>query len=332
MPNNKFSGDMTYEEWAPKQNSDSLEFKIIQGIHRSFPDWNLEEVKKRALDFMSSHLRIVQDIRSDYYNLDLNNIEKLAAQYIDAGRVGNKIHLDTFGEPCTNYDYLARWNLSLINVINILTSPSKYKYEDEKGHNTVQRVELAGKRYGFAAEKQLDRDIKKIVEMLPERFETKSDLMRELLFKGIEIYTIMNAGDLGNTAKDVLLDIKPFRLKAEEESLNQKLVNIKSEFGRLYEKLERFIYNRSDRDILEEFREDFVKYLDDILNHPCRKQDKEEIRACIKSNRDLEKILDRLERDKLVSREYMDSILKEAKVIPYVNLVSNEDMRPREKG
>jgi len=324
---NKFSENMTYEEWASKQNSDSFEFKMIQEIHRSFPDWNLEEIKKYSIDFISSHLRIIQDIRSDYYDIDIDKIESLMTQYINSGRVGNKIHLEIFGEPCTNHERLAKWNLSLMNIINILTSPPKYKYEDDKGHSSIHRIWLAGKRYGFSAEKTFDRDIKKLVEMLPERFETKSDLMRELLFKGVEIYTIINEEALGDAAKDILLDMKHIRSQAEEEHLNRKLDNIKDEFSRLYEKLERFIYNKSGRDVLEEFRDDIVKYLDTILNHHYRKQDKEQISICIKDNRDLEKILDRLEREKLVSREYVDSILKEAKVIPHTYLVPNGDVK-----
>ena len=333
MTNDKFYEDETYDEWVSKQYN-SLELKIIQEIHNTYPNWTLEDIKAYAPIFISTHMKIVQNVHKDDPTLNVQDIEKRASNYILAGIYGNKVHKETFGddEPCDDYRYLAKWNNGLCKIMDVLLSSSKFKTEDDKGHSSGQTLRFADKHYSFRAEKQFDRDVHKIIDHHDTRFETKSDFFREVIFKGAEIYTLINKGNLGHVAESVLYNMKECRLHYEEEELEQKLRQIEDTLYKRYEKFDKLKRNRSSKGALEEFRDDMVEYLRDTFSLPCRKQDKEIIISRVKENRDLEKTLYELEREGLVSKEFIDCILKEGRFVPYtgtippINIIPDNDV------
>ncbi len=333
MTNDKFCGDETYDEWVSKQYN-SLELTIIQEIHSAYPNWTLEDIKNYAPGFMSSYLKIFHDIHKDDPTLSVDDVKKRASNYVMAGIYGNKVHMATFGkdEPCDDYRYLAKWNNGLCKIMDILLSSSKYKTEDDKGHSSGQTLRFADRHYSFRSEKQFDRDVVKIIDHHDTRFETKSDFFREVIFKGAEIYAFINKGNLGHVAEKVLYNLTDCRLHYEEEELEQKLTQIKDTLDRRYDKLDKLQKNRSSRGALEEFRDDIVEYLRDTLSLPYRKQDKEMIISNVKENRDIEKILYELKKEGLISKEFVDCILKEGRFVPFtgpippLGIVPDEDV------
>ena len=44
MTNNKFFEDMTFEEWAFRQDKKSIEFRAIKGGHDNYPGYTLEDI------------------------------------------------------------------------------------------------------------------------------------------------------------------------------------------------------------------------------------------------------------------------------------------------
>ncbi len=314
----KFSGDETYEEWISKQYN-GLELKIIQEIHNAYPNWTLEDIKRYAPDFVSAHVKIVKEVHENDSTLNMKDIEKRIFNYMKAGIYGNKVHIEVFGEmkPCDDYYYLAKWNNGLCKIMDILLSSSKYKTEDDNGHAAGQSFKLADKQYSFRAEKQLDRDIHKIIDRLDDKYETKSDFFREIIFKGTEIFAFMDRHGLGPVAENVWKTVHKYRSYYEEEELQLQKDLIEEIIDQKYERLDRLLKNRSSKEALTEFRNELVEYLRDNLSLPRKRQDKEEIIACIKDSRKLEKILDRLEEEQLVSREFVESILKEGKLIHF---------------
>ena len=172
---------------------------------------------------------------------------------------------------------------------------------------------------------ELDRDIKEIVELNRERFGTKSDFFKELIFKGVAIYAMINSGQLGERAKDILTDVDKFERKGKMAYLKDVIADIQEEFEERYETLKEIDH---DKDALEEYRDDIVKYISDELGRNRSKQDMTKIKSRIIEDRNLSRILDTLERDGLVSKEYVDSITKKGIVMPHTNIiVKNENTK-----
>lgn len=326
MEDNKFSENMTYEEWASKQYADSIEFKMVQEVHNAYPTWDINDIKTYLPTFISSHMKVVSRVHKDDPTLSIQDIEKRVSNYIMAGIYGNRVHMATFGdtEPCDDYHFLAKWNVHLCKIMQILTHGTKYKTEDDRGHASAHSFKFNKYTYGFRSEMELDRDIKEIVELNRERFGTKSDFFKELIFKGVALYSMINSGQLGERAKDILTDVDKFERKGKSAYLKDVLADIEDEFEDRYNTLRDI---ERDKDALEEFRDDLVKYISDELGRNRSKQDMTKIRTRIMDDRNLPRIFGLLEGEKLVSKEYIDSILKKGVVIPYINIVLEEEMK-----
>lgn len=321
-----FYGDDTFEQWAEKQNKDSMEFNIIQEAHDKYPNWNLEDIKTYAPGFMSMCLKIIQDIHKENRDMSIEDIKKRALNYISAGRRSDKIHMEVFGVPSIGDYELAKWNSSLVRIMSILMSPSKYRSEDFRGHSAVVKTRLGDGQLSFRAEMQLHRDMHEITDNNRGKYLTDSDFIRELLFKGIEIYTLINKGELGELADRILFNREEYRLKRDRLTLQEELNNIDMELKQQYENLEDITRYEQNRQLtLEEFRDDIYEYIKNKLSVPGKLQYKEAIRNCIIRHRDLPRILDILEREKLVSRRYVDNILKKGISTPYIDITQTQD-------
>ena len=324
MVDDKFSDNMSYEEWASKQYTDNLEFKMVQEVHKVYPSWDLNDIKIYLPTFISSHMKIVNQVHKDDPTLNIQDIEKRANTYIMAGIYGNRVHMATFGdnEPCDDYHFLSKWNVQLCKIMQILTHGTKYKTEDERGHASTHSFKFNKYIYGFRSEMELDRDIKEIVELNRERFGTKSDFFKELIFKGVALYSMINRGQLGEKTKDLLTDVDKFERKGKSAYLKDVLADIEEEFEERYNTIREI---ETDKEALEEFRNDLVKYISDELSRNRSKQDIAKIRIRIMEDRNLPRILGLLKEEKLVSKEYVDGILKKGIVISHIPLISEED-------
>jgi hypothetical protein len=325
MDDEKFSGGETYEEWAGRQY-DGLEFRIIQEIHNIYPNWSLGDIKTFAPEFMANHLKIVKKINDEESTLNMKDIEERAFEYVTTGIMGNRVHIQVFGKgvPKGDHHYLAKWIMGLGKILDVLINGAKYKTEDERGHASVHTFRFNGFVYGFRSEMEFDRDVKELVELNRERFGTKSDLFKELIFKGISIYSIINKGILGERAKDITNDVRKFQRKENTFRIRDVLADIDDIFKERYDTLKDIEY---DKEALEEFRDDITEFISDELDRNCSKQDKAKIKNAIMKNRDLSRILDILEDEGLVSKTYVESILDKGVAVPYIDIVSNDDTK-----
>ncbi len=327
MTNDKFCGDETYDEWVSKQY-DSLELKIIQEIHNVYPNWNLDDIKRYAPNFMAAHLKIIKKINDNDITLSMKDTEDRVLNYVSAGINGSKIHVDVFGDdvPKDDYKYLSKWNLHLCKIMRILIYGTKYKNEDELGHAATHTIRFNNYPYGFRSEMELDRDIKEIVELNRERYGTKSDFFKELIFKGVAIHSIINKGQLGERAKDISNDVKKYERRENAFKIRDILADIGDIFKERYETLKDI---EDDREALEEFRDDITRFISDELDRNCNKQDKAKIRSTMMKNRELSRILDILEGEELISKKYVESILEKGVVVSYINIIPEEDVKSK---
>lgn len=342
MTDNKFCGNETFEEWTSKQNKDNLEFQIIKETHKIYPGWSLDEIKIYTPGFLSNHLKLIQDISREYPELSIGDLEKFISDYVEICKTNNNIYIETFGMSPVNINHLSKWNSTIGRITKILfehpgrghVDTPKYKPKDEKGHSNSYKTKIGGKQYSIRADEQLGRDISTIRSDHKHRFETESDFLREVIFKGVYIYTLINKDSL-KEGGDILLSMESKISEENELSRKQRKDDIDIEIVRRIEHLEEISDYKDEKDrkeLLKIFRDNLHKYLNENLTYFVGSTElKIAIKCAIKENRDLEDMLKKLVENKLISREYMDSILKEAKVIPYIGFSSGEDAIPREK-
>ena len=325
--NDKFHEDMTYDEWAEKQDKDGIEFKAVQEVHNAYPRWTMEDVKEYLPGFISTFTKMMQDIHKNNRSDSIELINQRAVNYISAGIRSDKIHMEVFGVISNSEYNIAKWNTSLTKIMSVIMSPSKYRSEDHRGHSAVVSSRLGNSTVSLRAEMQLSRDISVIADNNRGKYPTNSDLIRELLFKGVEIYSMINRGELGSLADKVLFNREEYRLKCDRLTLQDELDNVDVELSQQYENLEEIIrYEQNKEIVLEEFRNDIVEYLRHKLSISGKIQHKEAIRHSVMRHRDLPRILDTLEREKLISKEYVDNILKRGVWTPYTLLILPEDI------
>jgi len=316
--------DTENQKSSPKQCGD-LESKIIQEIQNVYSNWTLDDIKVFAPKFMSTYMKILQKISKDDPKLNIQDIEKRVTNYIDAGVKGNRVHEEVFGDeiPVDDYHFLAKWNIHLNKIVKILIEGSGYKGDPGHEKATMHSFKWNGYSYGFRSEMELDRDIKEIIELNRERYGTKSDFFKELIFKGVAIYSIIHKGRLGEDAKNILDDIEKYERREDEANLDSIIYDMKQFFKERNDRLTKIERNKK---ALGTFRDKVVKYISDKLSLRCDEENKEIIRQEIMQNPDLYRVLTTLERGDLVSREYVDKIIKEGVVVPSIATVQENDM------
>lgn len=313
---------------SSKQYSD-LESKIIQEIQNVYPNWALDDIKGFAPRFVATYVKILQKINKDDSTLNMQDIEKRAINYINAGIRGNKVHEEVFGEdvPVDDYNFLAKWNTNLGKIMKILIEGATgYNPEDYK-HSSIQSIKWAGYSYGFRSEMELDRDIKEIIELNRERYGTKSDFFKELIFKGVAIYSIINKGRLGEMADNILGDVERFERLGNDAKIESILRDMRQFFKERNDKLR--IIERNKK-ALEVFRDKVTKYVSDRLSYYCDEEDKEMMRQEIMENKDLDMVLLSLERQNLVSREYREKLTREGIIVSNINIVADNDVNDKQ--
>lgn len=122
MTDYKFYKNDTFEEWANKQDKNSLEFKIIEEVHNIFSGWNIEDIKEYVPGFVSSYLKIVQDTYEYNKDASISDIKNIIFDYVSAGRQ----NIDKQNIDVPN----SRDNIDDYNVINIDNISQKGKFFD----------------------------------------------------------------------------------------------------------------------------------------------------------------------------------------------------------
>lgn len=335
MVNNKFCGNDTFEEWAIKQDKDSLEFQIIKEAHDNYPNWGLQDIKNYVPGFLSRYMKLMQDVGHSYRELNIGETEKFISDYVTICKKSNDIHIEIFGSPPANVNQLSNWNRLIGKISKIIfhnpnyEHRSGYKPKDEKGFSFSYKTRIAGKTYSIRAEEQLGRDIGIIRSDHKHRFQTESDLLRELIFKGIEMYTLVNYESITG-ARDILYDMEENRLKEERSSIEYKTYSMTEEFSDQYNYLQEILRYRNEsnrKGALVRFRDKITIYIEENLSFVGNIETKHAISEEIMENKDLDRILYELEREKLISREYVNDVKKGIPPPPSIRSVSDEDVK-----
>lgn len=338
MANDKFHENDTFEEWASKQYKDSLELQAVTEVHKVYPNWNLEEIKEYIPRWLNRHAKHVRSVSNAHPDLDMGTIETFISDYIQICEKNRNIYIELFGSAPINMSQLSKWNTTIARISKLIyehpgggnIDTPKYKSKDDFGHSNTYSFKLNGKVHSVRADEQLGRDIAKIRDDNRHRFETQSDFLKELVVKGVAIYTLINQDTISD-GKEILLSME--RRIGEERELSrvQRRDDIESYLRNRLEYLEKTVLdidNKEDRiELLKMLRDEIDKFLKENLSYFIGNMDmKILIKHTITHNRDLERILRKLEDSGLVSKEYMDNVIKSGTVLPFSNLVNEDDM------
>jgi hypothetical protein len=338
VANDKFHENDTFEEWASKQYKDSLELQAVTEVHKIYPNWNLEEIKEYIPRWLNRHAKHVRSVSNAHPDLDMGTIETFISDYIQICEKNRNIYIELFGSPPINMNQLSKWNSTIARISKIIyehpggghiESP-KYKPKDDLGHSSFYGFRTGDKTRKIRAEEQLGRDITIIRDDNKHRFETESDLLKELVFKGIEMYSLINK-DTFTEGREILLSMERKRAEDKELSRIQREDDINSYLNIRLKRLESILDIKNVEDMkmsMTIFRDEIDEYLKENLTYFVGNMDmKILIKHLIMNNRDLDRILRKLEDNKLISRDYSDSILKNGTVLPVFEMVQKEDAK-----
>ena len=335
MTNDKFHDNDTFDEWSSKQYTDSLEFKSVSEVHKIYPNWNLDEIKQHIPMFLSRHAKLVKNTNNAHPELNIGDIETFISDYVEICERNKNIYIELFGSPPINMNHLSKWNSTIAKLSKLIyehpggghiDSP-KYKNKDEFGHSSTYSFRLSNKVHSIKSDEQLGRDISKIRDEHKHRFETQSDFLKEIVSKGVAIYTLINQDTLTD-GKEILLSMERKMVEERELSRVQRRDDINSYLGNRLEYMEKTVLdidNKEDRnELLKIFRNEIDEFLKENLTYFTGSLDmKILIKQTIMNNRDLERILRKLEDNDLITKQYMDSVIKSGTVLP--PLLSLED-------
>jgi hypothetical protein len=336
MSNDKFYGDETFDEWAAKQY-DSLELRSVSEVHKVYPHWNLEEIKQHIPMFLARHAKHVKSVNNAHPELTIGDIETFISDYVEICEKNRSIYIELFGSPPINMSQLSKWNTTMAKISRLIyehpggghIDTPKYKSKDEFGHSSTYGFRIGKKVYSIKADEQLGRDISKIRDDNRHRFETQSDFLKEIVAKGVAIYALINQDTLTN-GKEILLSME--RRMAEERELSrvQRREDINSYLNNRLEYLEKTVLEIGDKEdrneLLKILRNEIDEFLKENLTYFLGNLDmKILIKQTIMNNRDLERILRKLEDCGLVTKEYIDSVLKNGAVLQAILGLYNEE-------
>lgn len=288
-----FLDGMEYEEWAALQDQNTLEFRAIAFSHTYNPDWALEDIQKDMYD---------------------NYIKTMANQ---------KTHVELFGVPSSDPYQL---NQTVDRIIKILNSPSEYKSVDSRGHGTVVTARFGGRgkdaeQISFRVEEKASRQAHYLIDHKIVSTPTVSDFVREAFVKYMEIYPFINEIHDKNT-NDFLVDMWNERKAAEKRDIKAKLDAVEDRLKEEERTLQDALRHIDNREELIEFRDETTEFIINMLSSLGTKKYKNAVKDFIMKNSSLYNILSILEREGLVTKEYIENVTRKGKVI--VNLPNTE--------
>lgn len=281
MAIDKFCEDLTYEEWYLLQNKESLELKAVEASHKTHPGFTLEEIKK----FMYSTI-----IESE------NN---------------QKISEENFGQRHVNSNKLNQQISKLVRTI--FSSTSEYHSIDKRGHGDSVSARFGGRgkgseNIGFRIEEKAIRYAKYIIDHNLVSVPTVSDLVRTGFVKYIEMLPTINEIK-GAVTDQFLLDIQIERENIEKTMVVEMIKGFEASMESKEQDLMDILRHPDNKEELEELRDWIVKFIREALSFSSpTKFGKGKVKQFIMNNGRLYNILTTLEREKLVTKEYIDDV------------------------
>ena len=294
-----FYRDMTFEEWAIQQDQTNLEFQAIAKGHRSFPGYTLEDIKR--------------DIYTRFIITEDNQkvcIESLGGRHINSDKLNEK--------------------MVILNKI-LFSISSEYKSVDRKGHGDSVAARLGGRgrdaeMVSFRIEEKAIKYAHYLIEhnMVPNIY-TVSDLVRLAFAKYIEMIPIVHEFRDATTNR-FLLDIRKEKEIQEKITVTNMLKGFHENLVSLDEDLSEALRHIDNRGELEEIRDSIVNFIKDALSYNgSTKRENNRVKDYIMRNPMLYSILTTLERDKLVTREYVDILRQTGIASPSLDIIQDSE-------
>lgn len=297
-----FHGDMTFTEWAAQQDQTNIEFNAIERGHKSYPGYTLEDIKR--------------DIFTNYIINEDN--QKVIQESFGTRHINSKKLNDQF---------------SKLNRIVFTGSLGEFKSVDKRGHGDTVSAKLGGRgksaeTVAFRIEEKAVRYAHYLIEHnLAGSAQTISDLVRMGFVKYLEMIPVINE------LRDAISTRFTLDIQMEREHLDRMTVDdmlkgfdmsIETQEKDLMDAL-RHIENKEE---LEEIRDWTTKFIKDALTYNCAtKKEKARVKEFIMGNGRLYNIMTTLEREKLLTREYIDDIRTKGIVPPNFDIFSQEDTK-----
>lgn len=279
--NNTFYKELTYNEWASQQNKNNLEFKAIEVCHKNHQGYNLEEIRNYI------YLNVVENENNQ------------------------KIFQENFGERHVNSTKL---NEQLSKLTRILFSiSSEFKSVDKRGHGDTISTRLGGRGkssevVSFRIEEKAIRYAHYLIEHNLVSYQTISDIVRAGFIKLMEMVPVVN--ELRDSVTDrFVLDMQMERERQEKLIVDEMLETFEGSLEVKEQDLMDALRHIENREELEELRDWAVNFVRIALsyNGPT-KSEKARVREFIMRNSRLYNIFMTFEREKLLTKEYIDNV------------------------
>lgn len=299
---NFFYEDLTYDEWSFLQDKTSLEFNAIERGHKTYPGYTLEEIKK--------------DIFTNYIINEDNQ----------------KVYKETFGERHINSKKL---NDQLGTLTRIIFSASlgEFKSVDKRGHGDTVAAKIGGRNkkaetVAFRIEEKAIRYAHYLIEHnLASGAQTVSDLVRMGFVKYVEMIPVLN--ELRDAISNrFTVDMQIEREHQDRLTVDEMLEGWEHAVEMQEKDLMDALRHIDNKEELEEMRDWVVKFIKDGLTYNCQtKKEKARVKEFFMGNSRLYNIMTILEREKLLTREYIDEIRLKGVVPASFDITSQEDTK-----
>lgn len=295
-----FHRDMTFEEWATQQDQTNIEFNAIERGHRSYPGYTLEDIKR--------------DVFTNYIINEDNQ----------------KVIQESFGERHINSKKLNE-QLSKLSRIVFTGSLGEFKSVDKRGHGDTVATRLGGRgksaeSVAFRIEEKAVRYAHYLIEHnLAGNAQTVSDLVRMGFVKYLEMIPIINElRDAISTR--FTLDMQIEREYKDRMTVDEMLKGFEMSLEIQEKDLMDALRHIENKEELEEMRNWITKFIKDALTYNCAtKKEKARVKEFIMGNSRLYNIMTTFEREKLLTREYIDNVRTKGIAPPSFDVISEFD-------
>lgn len=297
MDKNLFYKDLTYEEWTVQQDKNSLEFRALEACHNTHPGYDLEEIKNFVY---------------------INVIETETNQ---------KLSLESFSARHVNSRKLNEQMSKLCRII--FSANHEYKSVDKRGHGDSVSIRFGGRNkdaesISFRIEEKAIRYAHYLIEHNLVGEPTITDLIRKGFSKYMEMLPTIN--ELRDAVTNrFIIDIQIERENLERVRVTEMLKGFEGRLIAEEEDLMQALRHIDNKGELVEVRDWTTNFIKEALsyNGPTKKE-MARVREFIMGNPRLYNILSTLERQELITKEYIDDIRQKGITPTFVNISPNE--------
>lgn len=300
MDKKLFYNDLAYEEWAAQQDKNTLEFKAIDACHKAHPGYDLDEIK----------------------NFIYTNIIET--------ETNQKVCLESFSARHVNSQKLNEQISKLCRII--FSANHEYKSVDKRGHGDSISIKFGGRNkdaetISFRIEEKAIRYAHYIIDHNLVSEPTVTDLVRKGFSKYMEMLPTIN--ELRDAVTNrFIIDMQIERENLERVRVTEMLKGFEARLITEEEDLMQALRHIDNKDELIEIRDWTTNFIKEALsyNGPTKKEIAR-IREFIMGSPRLYNILSTLERQGLITKEYIDNVRQKGMAPEFIDIFPNEDTK-----